>query len=239
MKNYKTYNKFKSTTLLCEAFFLIYYFMKKLLCFLTLIYLLFFSCSALSASSIDEELQKIQKAYENIKDIRGNFVQRSYIRDLKRTDTFNGQFFIKIPKKLRWEYKGERPQEVFINNNEILIHQKKERQAFKGRFDWSTYGQAPIALLNGFGKIQEQFSVSENKGNLLLKPRQPMSGILSVEVVLSEKEFPIGSFIIKDSHSNKIEMILKDIKINTGIEEKLFDPSLPNGIKIYEYNPGD
>jgi outer membrane lipoprotein-sorting protein len=213
--------------------------MKKFLCFLTLVNLLIFSYSALTASSVDEELQKIQKAYENIKDIRGIFIQKSFIQDLKRTDTYQGQFFIKIPKKLRWEYKGKSPQEVFINNNEILIYQKKERQALKGKFDWNTYGQAPIALLSGFGKIKEQFLVSQIKGNLLLKPKNPMGRILSIEVVSSENEFPINSFIIRDSLSNKIEIILKDIRINTDLEEKLFDPSLPKDIKIYEHNPGD
>ncbi len=191
------------------------------------------------ASSVDEEIQKIQKSYESIKDIMGNFIQRSSIKDLKRTDTYKGQFFIKIPKRLRWEYKGERPQEVFINDNEILIHQKKERQAFKGRFDWSTYGQAPIALLNGLGKIQDEFSVSQKNGNLLLKPKQTMGGILSVEVVPSEGRFPISSFTIRDSHSNKIEITLTDIKINTGLKEALFKHSLPKDIKIYEHNPWD
>ena len=181
----------------------------------------------------------MQKAYENIKDLKGNFVQRSFIKDLKRTDTYNGQFFIKIPKKLRWEYGGEGPQEVFINDDEILIYQKKENQALRGKFDWSTYGQAPIALLSGLGEIQKEFSISQKNGNLLLKPKQPMSGILSIEIVLSESEFPISSFIIRDVHSNKIEIILKDIKINTGIDEKLFHPSLPKDTNIYEHNLGD
>jgi len=220
------------------SFFLIYYFMKKLLCFFTLINLLVLSCSALSASSIDEELRKIQKAYENIKDMKGNFIQRSFIEDLKRTDTYKGQFFIKIPKKLRWEYKGEVPQEVFINNDQILIYQKKGKQVFKSKFDWNTYGQAPIALLNGFGKIQDEFSVSQKNGNLMLKPKQPIGGILSVEIVLSEGGFPISSFTIRDSHSNKIEIILTDIKINTDLENALFEPSLPKDVKIYEH-PGD
>src|SRR4030042_2410463 len=207
MEKYKTYNRCKSITLFCDAFFLIYYFMKKLLCLFTLVNLLIFSCSVLFASSVDEELQKIQKAYENIKDIRGNFIQKRFIKDLKRTDTYKGQFFIKIPKKLKWEYKGEKPQEVFINDNEILMYQKKERQAFRSKFDWNTYGQAPIALLSGFGKIQEEFLISQKNGNLLLKPKNPMGRILSVEIVSSENEFPITSSIIRDSLSNKIEII--------------------------------
>lgn len=212
--------------------------MKKLLLVFIFVNCLVFPGTIMFASSVDEEIQKIQKSYESIKDIRGNFIQKSSIKDLKRTDTYKGQFFVKIPKKLRWEYQGEVPQEVFINNDQILIYQKKEKQAFKSKFDWNTYGQAPIALLNGFGKIQDEFSVSQKNGNLMLKPKQTMGGILSVEIVLSEGGFPISSFTIRDSHSNKIEIILTDIKINTDLKDALFEPSLPKDIKIYEH-PGD
>ncbi len=213
--------------------------MKTILSFFTLITLLVFTYSALSASSVDEEIQKIQKVYENVRDIKGNFVQKSYIKDLKRTDTYRGQFFIKIPKKLKWEYKGEAPQEIFVNNDEIIVYQKKEKQAFKGKFDWKTYGQAPIALLSGFGRIQEEFSLSKNDGYLLLKPKNPMGSITSIEIETSKDEFPISSFIIKDSHLNKIEITLRNVKVNTGLTDGLFKPSLPESIKIYEHNFGD
>jgi outer membrane lipoprotein carrier protein len=192
-----------------------------------------------SEGSPDEEIQRIQKAYENIIDIKGNFIQKSFIKDLKRTDTYKGQFFIKMPMKVRWEYKGEVAQEVFIDNDEILIYQKKERQALKGKLDRDTYGQAPIALLSGFGKIQEEFTISKKNGNLFLKPKSSTGGILSIEVELSEDEFPISSFIIKDMRSNRIEIILKDVEVNTGLKETLFKPSLPGDVKIYEHNLGD
>jgi outer membrane lipoprotein carrier protein len=187
----------------------------------------------------DEEIQRIQKVYGNITDIKGNFIQKSFIKDLKRTDTYKGQFFIKMPMKVRWEYKGEVAQEVFIDNDEILIYQKKERQALKGKLDRDTYGQAPIALLSGFGKIQEEFTISKKNGNLFLKPKSSTGGILSIEVELSEDEFPISSFIIKDMRSNRIEIILKDVEVNTGLKERLFKPSLPGDVKIYEHNLGD
>ena len=193
--------------------------------------------ASLNASSVEGDIAKIQKAYENIKDISGSFVQKSYIKDLKRTDTFKGKFFIKRPLEMKWAYKGDNAQEVFINNDEITIYQKKEKQAFRGRFDRDTYGQAPIALLSGFGKIQEEFFISDKNGKLLLKPKKAMRGILLIEVEPSGGEFPIKSFIINDSHSNRIEMILDDIKINTGLEDKLFRPSIPKNVTIYEYNP--
>jgi outer membrane lipoprotein-sorting protein len=192
---------------------------------------------SIALASAEEEIAKIQKAYENIKDISGSFIQKSHIKDLKRTDTFKGQFFIKRPMKMKWNYKGESAQDVFINNEEITIYQKKEKQAFKSRFDRETYGQAPIALLSGFGNIQEEFNASEKNGKLVLKPKKPMGGIVAIEIERSEGEFPIKLFTIHDSHSNRIEMTLKDVKMNTGLEDKFFELSLPKDITVYEHNP--
>lgn len=207
-----------------------------------LLFLLFTVCCLPSAflyaaSSVDEEIAGIQKAYENIKDMSGSFVQKSHIKDLKRTDMFNGRFFIKRPMKMKWDYKGENSQEVFINNDKIIIYQKKEKQAFKGKFDRDTYGQAPIALLGGFGNIREEFSASKKNRKIILKPKNPMVEILSIEIEPSEGEFPIKSFTINDYNANRIEMILKDVKINTGLEDRLFEPSLPKDVKVYDYKP--
>ena len=199
-------------------------------CYVLLVVFCLLTTSSVAFSSADEEIARIQKAYESIKDLSGSFVQKSYIKDLKQTETFKGQFFIKRPMKMKWNYKGEQAQEVLINNDEILIFQKKEKQAYRGKFDRDTYGQAPIALLSGFGKVREEFSVTEKNGKLLLKPKKPMGGIISIEIEPSGGDFPIKSFTVNDSYSNRIEMALKDVKINTGLEDRFFELSLPKGV---------
>ena len=186
------------------------------------------------ASQADDEVLRIQKAYEHIKDIRGNFIQKSYIKDLKRTDTYKGQFFIKSPK-MRWEYKGDKPQIVYITGDDIIIYQKKEKQAFKAKFDRATYGQAPIALLGGFGNIKNEFDVSiKAEHRLILKPKKPMGNIVQIELISSDNEFPIESLTITDSLSNKIEIFLKDVKTNTDLKDKLFEFSPPEGVSILQ-----
>lgn len=207
--------------------------------FLFSLFFFHFSFCAVSSavSAVDDDITRIQKAYENIKDIKGSFTQKSHIKDLKRTETYGGEFFIKRPHKMKWEYKGKIPQEVIISNDEIIIYQKKEKQAFKSKFDRATYGQAPIALLSGFGMIREEFNVSKKNGKLLLKPKKSMGNIVSIEIETSEGKFPIESFIINDSRSNRIEITLKDVEINTGLEDRLFELSLPKGVTVFEHNP--
>lgn len=202
-------------------------------------FLLFTIHYSLFTAWADDEVLKIQKAYENIQDIRGNFIQKSYIKDLKRTDTYKGELFIKSPK-MRWEYKGDKPQVVYITGDDIIIYQKKEKQAFKAKFDRATYGQAPIALLGGFGNIGEEFNVSikaavsgqQSAVRLILKPKKPMGNIVSVSISLSDGEFPIESLMITDTLSNRVEIHLKDVKINTDLKDKIFEFSPPEGVNV-------
>ncbi len=185
------------------------------------------------AASVDVETMRIQKAYENIGDIKGDFVQKSFLRDLKKTETFKGSFYIKRPMKMKWSYEGSHAQEVFINDYEITIWQKMDKQAFKGKFDRETYGQAPIALLSGFGSIQDEFIVSNKNGKLFLKPKKSMGVVVSVEIELSDGEFPIRAFTVIDSHSNKISMHLSGVKINTGLKDSFFEPALPKDVTVF------
>ncbi len=181
-------------------------------------------------------MEKIQKAYENIKDIKGSFVQKSTIKDLKRTDTFKGTFVIKVPSKMRWHYSdAKQSTEVIIKNEELLIFQKNEKQVLKSKFDRQSYGQAPIALLGGFGKVGEEFEVSEKDGRILLKPKKPMGNVVSIEIVPSDGEFPISSLSIIDKRSNRIDITLKNVTVNPGIKDSAFDFSVPQGVSVFEY----
>lgn len=184
----------------------------------------------------DFTVETIQKAYENIKDIKGSFLQKSTIKDLKRTDTFKGTFMIKVPSKMRWQYQGEGKQmEVIVSGGEMTIYQKNEKQAFRGRFDKESYGQAPIALLGGFGNIEKEFDVMKKEGRLLLKPKRSMGSVSSIEIAPSGGEFPIGSLTITDKRSNRIEITFREVVLNSGMKDSAFVFSAPQGVSVYEY----
>ena len=201
---------------------------------LSVLCLLYVSCQSY-ASSCDDAVTGIQKAYEGIKDLSGTFVQKSHIKDLKRTETYKGEFFIKRPLKMKWSYTGQQEQDVFIDENTILIYQKHEKQAFKAQFASETYGQAPLALLGGFGNIREEFTTSEKDGKLLLKPKKKMGEIVSIEIVPSEDAFPIKSITIHDSYGNTIDIALENVKVNEGLNDSLFRPSLPKAVTVLDY----
>jgi len=182
----------------------------------------------------EDQVSKIQKAYEGIKDIKGNFVQKSFIKDLKRTDIYNGRFFIK-PPKMKWEYAGDRPQAIYVTGNEIIIYQKKENQVIRSKFDRATYGQAPISLLAGFGNIRQEFDIISNTPDrVVIKPKKPMGNIEHIEIAPSDGTFPIKSLTIMDSLSNKIEITLKDVRTNSGVKNSVFNFIPPKDAAVLE-----
>lgn len=136
---------------------------------------------------------------------------------------------------MKWSYQGGQAQDVFIYDETILIYQKKEKQAFKASFDRETYGQAPLALLGGFGNIREEFATSEKDGRLFMKPKKKMGEIVSIEIETSDDGFPIRSLTIVDTFKNRIDLVLEDVKVNTGLKDSEFNPSLPKDITILDY----
>ena len=196
------------------------------------------SLPALSISAgVDDNIEKIQKAYEKIKDMKGAFTQKNTIKDLNQTDTYKGEFFIRQPLRMKWVYTGKAAQDIFIGNNIVMIYKKGDKQAYKGKFDKETYGQTPVALLSGFGNIRQEFNISGRGNSLLLTPKKHLGNITSISITLSDDDFPIKSFTIQDGASNVIEIALKDVKINTGLKDSIFEFSLPKGVNVYEYNP--
>ncbi len=188
------------------------------------------------ASELDDRVERIQKAYENIKDMKGVFTQKNVIKDLDKTDRYKGEFFIRQPLKMKWVYTGKAAQDIFINDNTVLIYKKGDMQAYRGKFDKTTFGQTPVALLGGFGNIRQEFTISGKGNTLVLKPKSPLGNITSISITLSEDDFPIQAFTIYDGRSNVVEIVLKNVKINTGLKNSVFEFSLPKGVNIYEYN---
>lgn len=182
-------------------------------------------------------MEDIKGIYSGIRDIKGSFIQRTFIKDLNRTETYKGSFIIKLPSMMKWKY-GEKGDvtEVVIRGDEMIIYQERLKQAIRQRFDPDLYGQTPVALLSGLGSIDNDFRVEEKGGNLFLSPKKPMGGITLVELRPSSSEFPVGTLIMTDKRSNRIEIRLRDVRINTGAPDSLFEFSPPEGVRLQDLN---
>ncbi len=181
-------------------------------------------------------VERIQEQYKGISTIQGSFTQKSRIKDLGKTEVAAGTFMIKMPSRMRWQYTKPKTEEIIIKGDNILIYQKEEKQVLKGRFDNTSYGQAPIALLAGIGDIRKNFNISQKGDTLELRPKQSMGIIKLILLETASDGFPIKALSLIDLYGNRTDISFRSVKVNQEIKDSVFEFKTPPGVE-YEYNP--
>ena len=190
---------------------------------------------AFAVETADDVVNRIQKEHELIRDMSGRFVQKSYIKDLEQTMEFKGTFFLKKPEKMMWEYAEPRDEKVVIKEKETFIYKKSQNQVIRTKFSEESYSQVPIAMLESFDNIRNDFNISMPEKNALqLIPKKKIGHIKSVIMETSKHGFPIQMFTILDTYGNIIMIELKDIKTNPGLKDELFDFKIPHGAEVFD-----
>ena len=187
------------------------------------------------ASTAGDVVSDIQKKFSAIKDVKGTFSQTSYLKDLEKTEKYSGTFYIKKPYAIMWEYKSPRDEKVFVNNTVTWIYKKAQNQAIKTRFSKETYSQVPIALLSSLDDLSTNFDISNaDQDHLNLKPKKQMGTIREIIVETNPGSFPVKSLTAIDQYGNIIMIELRDIKINSGLEDSLFIFNPPPGVEVFD-----
>lgn len=193
--------------------------------------------TAVEAASVDETISMIEKKAGEIRDISGSFSQKSFLVDLERTEEYTGNFFIKKPSQIRWQYDEPRDEEVYIRADEIWIHKRVAKQAIRSRFTENAYGQAPIALLGSLENLKTDFDISATDKNdiLNLKPKHKIGSIKELLLEVSNADFPVRSFTIFDIYGNNVIILIKDVHTNTGLDDSVFIFEPTPDMEIFYY----
>ncbi len=205
--------------------------------FMSAVYCLLSIVSTSHASTVDEVVGRIQKIYGEIKEVQGKFSQTSYIKDLDKIERYEGEFFIKKPSSMRWNFSKPRDEEVIIKENDIWIYKKSEKQALKSAFSKDAYNHVPIALLNNFGDLKNNFDIKLIKDDTLeLTPKRRMGFINKLLLEINSTDFPVKTFSVFDLYGNKINITIKNVKINSGLEDSIFIFKLQPGVEVFDLN---
>ncbi len=208
---------------------------KGLCCLLFIAYLLLPIASY--AIDIEKIVDHIEKKYSEINDIKGGFLQKSFLKDLQRTENYSGRFFIKKPSSIRWEYSRPRDEEVIINGERIWIYKKSEGQIIKGMFEKGEYSHLPIALLRSMGDLKKDFYIKAIKDDTIeLTPKHQMDVIKKIQLVTDDDEFPVERFTIFDNYENMVTIEIKEVDINTDLNDSIFTFKIPPDVEVFDLN---
>jgi len=188
-----------------------------------------------SAAAVDDTVTALQKQFASIKDIKGKFLQKSYIKDIEETQEYSGVFFIKKPSKMMWEYAAPRDEKVVINDLNTWIYKKSRNQVIKSKFTKETYSQVPIALLASLENIRDDFDITMPEKNALqLVPKRKIGFIRTVVLELASGDMPVKMFTIFDTYGNIIMIELKTVQTNPGLSDTIFNFQVPPGAEVYD-----
>src|SRR3982751_626980 len=110
-----------------------------------------------------EVVKKLQARYEQTKDLQADFAQTTRIEGFATPLTSSGRMSIKKPGLLRWDYREPTVEEIYVNRNEVMMYVPEHKQVLVGKLTQMAASQAPLQLLQGVAKIDEEFDIEATR----------------------------------------------------------------------------
>src|SRR5206468_3568758 len=108
---------------------------------------------------VQEVVKKVQARYEKTRDLQADFKQSTRIEGFATPITSSGRLYIKKPGRLRWDYLDPNVEEIYVNQNDVMMYVPEHQQVLVGKLTQMAASQAPLQLLQGVGRLEEEFQV--------------------------------------------------------------------------------
>jgi outer membrane lipoprotein carrier protein len=196
-------------------------------------------------------LERMQKRYDQAKDLRARFSQNYTRAVVGRATLSTGTLTFKKPGRMRWDYEKPEPR-MFLSTGQVLwLYEPEEKQAFKQDLK-SSQLPAALAFLMGKGKLTDEFEIAfapepaaEAKEKLpgrpgdirlQLSPKQPQSTYKSILFVVDPKEFLVRESVLVDAQGNANHFTFDNLEVNTKVADSLFKWNPPAGVRVVDTN---
>ncbi|MGH7230627.1 MAG: LolA family protein [Nitrospiraceae bacterium] len=195
--------------------------------------------------AVKDVVKKLQARYEQTKDLQAEFQQLTRIEGFATPLTSSGRVSIKKPGLLRWDYLDPNVEEIYVNRDEVMMYVPEHQQVLVGKLTQMAASQAPLQLLQGVAKIDEQFEVEPTKGGergeggiplvtLVPKPAESEASraVLRIVLEVQPKTYFIKAVSIHEVSGNISTFQFSNLKPNTGLKPNLFKFDVPPGVEV-------
>jgi outer membrane lipoprotein carrier protein len=195
--------------------------------------------------AVKEVIKKLQARYEQTKDLQADFKQVTRIEGFATPLTSSGRVSIKKPGLLRWDYLDPNVEEIYVNRDEVMMYVPEHKQVLVGKLTQMAASQAPLQLLQGVAKIEEEFDVEPTKEGergeggiplmtLVPKASESESSRALVRIVLEvqPKTYFIKTVSIHEISGNISTFQFSNLKANAGLKPDLFTFDVPPGVEV-------
>ena len=215
-------------------------FLRKIVAFLAAFTILILPRTILADISDQQALDAIQNHYEKILTFEANFIQESYIRMMKQTQSVEGKVKIKKPGKMRWVYGAPEEQVLISDENTLWLYIPEEEQATKVPVESIYSSNTPALFLAGQGKLTQAFnveSVNQQKKKIIvtLIPKTTQESLARLVLFADKKNYQITESTVYDKLGNKTTIRFNQIRVNKKISEEQFQLNTPPNVEILDY----
>ncbi|MEX5218049.1 MAG: outer membrane lipoprotein carrier protein LolA [Nitrospira sp.] len=191
-----------------------------------------------------EIIQKIQARYEKTKDLQAEFTQKTRIEGFATPVVSSGRFYIKKPGLLRWDYREPSIQEIYVNKDDVRMYVPEHKQVLVGKLTHMAASQAPLQLLQGVGRIDEEFDVQptgQERGaggirRMTLTPKQgrsePDRAVQRIVIEVQPKTYFLRTIALHEVTGNVATFEFIDLKSNSGLPDDLFEFKTPADVEV-------
>ncbi len=190
-------------------------------------------------------VRKLQARYQQTKDLQADFTQSTRIEGFATPLSSTGRVYIKKPGRLRWDYLDPNLEEIYVNRNDVMMYVPEHKQVLVGKLTQMAASQAPLQLLQGVAKLEEQFDVESTPGGargrggvplltLIPKPAEADSvrTVQKIVLELEAKTYFIKTVAIHEISGNVSTFEFDHLSANTDLKDSLFEFQVPAGVEV-------
>lgn len=189
---------------------------------------------------VDNVLARLQRKYESIRDLQASFTQTVRFGVTQATQTFQGKMWIKKGNRYRIEMEQ---QTIVTDGVSVWTYSDLNRQVFIDVFREDPRAITPDRVLidvpkNYFAAIIGKEKVDGTETLVLkLTPKDKKSLVKSMKVWVNPSEWLMVKVEVLDVSDNLTTYITKEIKINSGFSDRMFQFEIPTEAEVIDLRP--
>ena len=191
-------------------------------------------------TSEQDALDAVQKNYEKVLTYEAEFIQKSYIKMMDKTQYVKGTVIIKKPGKMKWSYGAPDTQVLISDGSTLWLYVPDEEQATKVPIESIYSSNTPALFLAGKGKLMQTFNIEsvnldKDPIRITLTPKADDQALTRLQLFADKKNYQITGSTVYDKLANKTEIRFSNIKTNREIPEKTFQFQVPANVEVLDY----
>ena len=205
--------------------------------FLLFCSLLLAPCSLIYASDAETALERMQRRYASVKTISGSF--RLTYSDFGIEQVESGEFWLKKPAFMRWEYRDPEEKLFIADGRETFFYEPLDRQVTVQAFTAEELLSTPLKFLLGAEDIAESFVIEpeyefghESEGVQIFRliPKNE-TGYTFLILEIDGTSYDLNRLTIREQSGNTLEYYFSGLKTGVKVNDQMFRFKIPDDVE--------